>query len=1241
MYHYEVLGEQRFQHFCQSLIVASFPNTQCLPVGQPDGGRDAFLVQHYWRHPELRAAGQDLLVYQVKFIKNPADSRSERDMIEDVVKLEAAKIARLKERGLKKYYLITNLKGTSHPDVGSIDKVNALLSEMLGIEAYCWWRDDLDRRLDLNSNLKWSYPDILKATDLLAQLVAGQLGEDEERRRNAVRAYMTAQYEDDQELKFKQTELRSTMAELFVDLPMRHSFNSYEFEEIRSGSAAPRPVNVQSWARFQYSNYHDDSVPAASYFIRAGQSSSPNRIVLEGAPGQGKSTVTQYVSQVLRMHLIGKSKELSALPAYCQRAMVRIPFRVDLRDLAKWISGIDPFQSPTVSLLDSEPRSLEGFLAGQVRALSGGHTFSVSDLTAVAKVSHILLALDGFDEVADIELRQRLVQEITKGTNRLSNTGSFSVHTIVTSRPAAFAKSVRFPHETWTYFELLPLERANVDEYTGKWMDAKGLKNNEKTQIRQILSTKLQEPHTQYLAKNPMQLTILLSLVASRGPSLPEKRTALYDLYMEMFFSRETEKSEVVRENRDLLIDIHRYLAWKLQASAEGGGNGSIDQMSLRTTLYEYLYREGEDATIVDALFNGIIERVGALVSRVQGTFEFEVQPLREYFAARHLYETAPYPAIDMDVSGDKLDRFNALVCNPYWLNVARFYGGCFNKGEIMTLVNELSELAASPPLENTSHPRSFALMLLSDWVFTQYQPAVKAVIAFITAQPQFFQLLANNDTGMGGWSSLADRSGRKEFLEVLWGYAVKARGLDQIRSLCAAIVQNSSVAERFEGWLALREDMTPYRWAHFGTLLDVLQAGIFKNFDDVPDVTPELISALVKVQRFDVLASDEVFEAARDELRNSVIVYRVDPSENSGCRLQWLARTLSYYQYTIAIFREEALPFHEVLNRQLGPLFNSDEEIGYLSRKGIDELPRLEKIAAQAYLDFVGCDATILSTEIEPWANLVNALRDAWGDCAAIDRIAFVAAGIRNSSEGGSPISIEGASDLVGAARFARLKSGAPLWWSEQLEKASNSRERQRLLLLLLMWGTPRTLGKIFDRLENFLENLASEDWADLNRDYQLVANRLNGKGFLEILDIEALAKRSSRLCCFLGQRLDGSDAFKLSRLLLCEASNLAVPERNFVYRSIAHGMRLGLDWGSVLPSISELYLEGCSASLPMHKDMSLDKTIAEIVSKAPDKYPLNLVAQADAAFRAYAGAETASLMELAERDGWFKVAS
>ena len=89
-----------------------------------------------------------------------------------------------------------------------------------------------------------------------------------------------------------------------------------------------------------------------------------------------------------------------------------------------------------------------------------------------------------------------------------------------------------------------------------------------------------------------------------------------------------------------------------------------------------YLKDEGQDETLAKRLFTGMVERVVALVSRVEGTYEFEVQPLREYFAARHLYDTAPYSPPGRESKGTLPDRFDALARDLFWQNVTRFYAG-------------------------------------------------------------------------------------------------------------------------------------------------------------------------------------------------------------------------------------------------------------------------------------------------------------------------------------------------------------------------------------------------------------------------------------------------------------------------------------------------------------------------------------------------------------------------------------
>jgi hypothetical protein len=83
-------------------------------------------------------------------------------------------------------------------------------------------------------------------------------------------------------------------------------------------------------------------------------------------------------------------------------------------------------------------------------------------------------------------------------------------------------------------------------------MKARNLSYKDASDFRSVLSQKLDQPHMRDLARNPMQLAILLNLIQTRGLSLPDKRTHLYDSYMELFFSREAEKSSIVPEHRGL-----------------------------------------------------------------------------------------------------------------------------------------------------------------------------------------------------------------------------------------------------------------------------------------------------------------------------------------------------------------------------------------------------------------------------------------------------------------------------------------------------------------------------------------------------------------------------------------------------------------------------------------------------------------------------------------------------------------
>lgn len=104
-YPFENLGPEKFQEFCQALLVREHPKVQCFPVAQPDGGRDAL---SYW----FFSGESSFVIFQVKFVRKPLAQTDPRKWLLDIVKDEVPKVKELIPIGAKQYYLMTNVSGT-------------------------------------------------------------------------------------------------------------------------------------------------------------------------------------------------------------------------------------------------------------------------------------------------------------------------------------------------------------------------------------------------------------------------------------------------------------------------------------------------------------------------------------------------------------------------------------------------------------------------------------------------------------------------------------------------------------------------------------------------------------------------------------------------------------------------------------------------------------------------------------------------------------------------------------------------------------------------------------------------------------------------------------------------------------------------------------------------------------------------------------------------------------------------
>ncbi|MDX8510895.1 NACHT domain-containing protein [Mesorhizobium captivum] len=903
-YHFETLGDERFQQLCQALLVGIFPQTQCLPVGQADGGRDAFVRGLRGGKPK------EVTIFQVKFSRDPY-SKEARQVINEVIRTEHPKVKRLIEEGAKEYYLLTNVAGTSYIESGSIDKANRELSDGLGINATVWWRDDLERRIDSAQNIKWSYPEIIKGTDLLQILCEATAQGEPQRRVEALRSFMVYQYRYDDRLKFKQIDLHKGIADMFVDVPARLLIS----EEQKLSERWKQTVT--SWldgdrtipSDFleideRYSHRESSKLGALQLLVNADFSRHFPRVVVEGAPGQGKSTITQFLCQIHRMTLLGRT-EISKVKSTNKPIDVRIPFRVDLRDYATWISGFDPFSenAGVPRMADSSP-VLESFLAFLVSHHTG-RAFSADDLAAVAKSSQLLVVLDGFDEVADVNLRNRIVAEVSNASARVAE-DALSAQFIVTSRPAAFANSPGFSREEFQYLELTSLTQPVIMEYAAKWLDGRDAEPRERREITRVLTDKLSQPHVRDLARNPMQLAILLNLISVRGASLPDQRTALYQSYIDIFLNREADKSPVVRDHRSVLLKIHRYLAWLLQTEAESHrGGGNISEARLKSVLHNFLDKEGHSTELVNSLFQGVVERVFVLVARVQGTFEFEVQPIREYFAARYLYDTAPYSPPGQTVTGTLPERFIGLAKNFYWLNVTRFFAGCYSTGELASLRYGLKQIDDDENFKNIGYVSDLTLTLLQDHVFSD-QPILSGdIIDWLLKEPRLTFMLARRNSFSSEASFIVPEGRSRDLLIGFFKkFILESTQGDRLYAGSRALKFNQDDSAVFDLWLSLQKALgSADQWLWIGQLLDVFGNISAPQFNSLLEQFPEVATRVLFSGRIDLLenrpsAWEGIFRRALSNPPYLGLRFEI-PSSDEGYFVFFIVRLLSVEQFS------------------------------------------------------------------------------------------------------------------------------------------------------------------------------------------------------------------------------------------------------------------------------------------------------------------------------------------------------
>lgn len=1044
-YLYERLGDHDFQQLVSALLAGQFADFVPMPLRQADGGRDGILKTDPGR----------ALVYQVKWFVE-GKTKDPVATLAAVIRTEEQNLRQLAKDGVRRYVLVTNVPSTSKPGTGTFDRLDKQLEDLakeFGLEQMsCIWRESINAWVDnAPTETKWAYADMLAGWDLVRYLVAEQVGAAKDSGlRDLVRKVVSAQWAEDEVLKFSQVEVdREKVADLYVDVTA----------EKLSSIPGAGPIRTVP--------YHVGG--AAKYLLTA---PTPFTIV-RGAPGQGKSTLSQYVCQAHRNAFMPKGIGSSDLPDVQQP---RFPLRVDLSDYARWLRGGDPWSAEESKSSKKTKRAgatatIEAFLADLVTHESGGVATTAKDVQTVFQRVPSIVVLDGLDEVGSASARSGVVKSIEQFVSR-GNAYDDPPKVIVTTRPSAG----ELAEPSTKVFEVLALNPLTVpqrDEYLRRWCVVRGVRGKDGRALRTSFREKTKELYIEELAGNPMQLTILLDLLHQQGAATPTQRTDLYDQYVGLLLAREANKHpDSVKKHKDELLEIVPFIGWYLQAhSEESGIDGRMSVADLVAAMRHFQSVYGRPEDIVGQLFQAATDRLWALTSKFEGTYEFEVQSLREYFAARFLYLNAG----EGNLNFDKTTVLRELLRRPYWLNTARFYGGNAKGSDIYVVVAGIeAELASSP----SPSAVIASWTLLTDAVFLRRPPEARKVLTALCTDhcaPILLRALDRNEISpLPEIPQVAGSEGDDPTWTRLTVAIQSEPGAPQNHSRVRVLRDLLNQKTRFASWWA--GQIT----AAAGAPTQASWLRLAAEFEAAAGVTLDLPSADLS-----------------DNSAQLFLNTGAAPTRGGTFEAALVSRVLSGECANVASVR--SYPAQVAVALSPGNYFTASPS-GFSDSDGRANQRRLGAINA---LRKSGSPCAAVAKERAfkagqkgstfPWANSATAVTEQIGRCWLASEIAIVgAASPFNLGYTKHPDKTAFGKNAHPAELLAqtRQNAGNALWWSEQLKTVTDATGKAEWALALWAVASGAVIDSLFTEWEQSVQELSADRRAVLLRSASQIAS-------------------------------------------------------------------------------------------------------------------------------------------------------